>query len=801
MMPLFNYPRLALLAALLAISTSLSLAQSTPPVPVGSPFVKPITQDMVGVQFPNSPISEVLERYQELTGKRTIRDPRLENATVNIETSGKLPVEEAIEFMEKSLLLAGFAIVPSGENMVKVLAVEQGKIPASEGVEMILDAAKLPKSDKVVSFVLPLEYLKSDEAAQAFSQIIPPHAYGKMMAIPNSRALVITENSNTIRSYIELCKQVDVPPSETTHKTIHLERADAEETAQILSAMLGIDQASGSKSSTPRTTNPIGQPQQQRQPGNNPQAVAAAQAVNAVYAASSGNATAEATPPKITAITRTNALLVIARPVDIAYIESIVAELDAESTSRSFITRKLKFMDPVDFVNIARDALLRGSSDKTGSGSQLQGTNQTTSTTTPSGSSQSRGGFGQSGFGNNGSNGSFGSSGGLGSGGANFDSGGGLQEEQVPKPQSILIGKTLIIVDPPNQTIYASGPPEQLRMITELLDEIDKRPQQILLSAVVGELTLGDNFKFGLDWIRTLEKVGSDNFFGGVIKTSTDATNATRDLSTLGSAKDYLPALQGFTFYGKIGKNVSTFLNTLEATNQFRVMQRPSLTTLNHKLATISIGQQVPIAGQTQSFGTNTGTGNGLITSTQYIPVQLKLSIVPHIYDGKEIKLEFLQQNNDISGYTTIGGNQAPNISTQELKNTIVVPDGNTVLLGGLITERNQTDKSGLPLLVRIPVIKYLFGSTTKTKERRELMIFVQPRILLHDDSIIQVQKGFEQSSQFHRDAKHFAETGDSTLANPLLPLPTRDEYVPTAQPVPSSSDQMPKVILKKKEK
>jgi type II secretion system protein D len=798
MKPLLSFHLLALAAALLTLDTSSSSAQEKPPVPFGTP-AKPIIpatgapKGLITVQFPNSPINEVLEAYQQLTGKRIIRDPRLENASVTIETSGELPKDEAIEFIEKSLLLSGYAIVPSGENMIKVLAVEQGKIPSSEGVEMILDAAKLPKSDKVVSFVLPLEYLKSDEAAQAFSQIIPPHAYGKMVAVPNSRALVITENSNTIRSYIELTKQVDVPPSETTHKSIHLERADAEETAQILSAMLGLDQASGSKSSSPKASNPVAQ-QQQRPPGS-PPPVAGAQAVNAVYSTSGGNATAEATPPKITAIPRTNALLVIARPVDIAYIESIVAELDAESTSRSFISRTLKFMDPVDFVNIAKDALLRGVSDKSGSGSALQG-NQTTTTTTPTGSNQSsRGGFGQSGFGG-GSNGGFGSSLG-GGGGSGFDSGSSLQEENMPKPQSMLIGKTLVIVDSPNQTFYASGPPEQLRILTELVDQIDKRPQQILLSAVVGELTLGDDFKFGLDWIRTLEKVGNDNFLGGVIKTSTDGTIATRDLSTLGSVKDYLPALQGFTFYGKIGKNVNTFLNTLEATKKFKVMQRPTLTTVNHKLATISIGQQVPIAGQTQSFGTTTGTNNGLITSTQYIPVQLKLSIIPHIYDGKEIKLQFQQQNNDISSYTTIGGNQAPNISTQELNNTIIVPDGSTVLLGGLIKESDQSDKSGLPLLVRIPVIKYLFGSTTKGKNRRELMIFVQPRILSQENSLVNETREMEKTSRFHGEARQLLETGDSTV-NPLLPLPTYDE-APKAQPVQTSGEAMPKVILKNK--
>ncbi len=264
---------LLLALALVFSAAPLAFAQTTPPVPpvlLPPTGAKPVTKGY-SVHYPNMPLSQVLEDYQEMTGKRIIRDPKVENAVVTIETSGQLSKEEAIEFIEKSLLFSGYAFVPSGENMVKIIAVEAGRTPASERVDMVTREEDLPKSDTVVSFVLPLQYLKSDEAAQAFAQIIPNHSYGKITAVPNARALVITENSNTIRAYIDLAKQVDVPPGKTIHRTLQLERADAEEVAKALSELLGI--GAGTAASSPgKATPPVST---QPRPPTNPQQAAA----------------------------------------------------------------------------------------------------------------------------------------------------------------------------------------------------------------------------------------------------------------------------------------------------------------------------------------------------------------------------------------------------------------------------------------------------------------------------------------------------------------------------------------------
>src|SRR5437762_2341532 len=108
---------------------SVVYAQVQPPPPAipfqpVAPAVKPVADNKgdITVQFPNAPVRDVMDAYQKLTGKRVIRDPAVEQATVTIETPGMLTKNEAVDFIEKSLLIAGYAIVPSGENMVKIIA-------------------------------------------------------------------------------------------------------------------------------------------------------------------------------------------------------------------------------------------------------------------------------------------------------------------------------------------------------------------------------------------------------------------------------------------------------------------------------------------------------------------------------------------------------------------------------------------------------------------------------------------------------------------------------------------------------
>lgn len=707
--------------------------------PNAKPAMKPedaIKEDGgVELQFPNTPLSQILLVYEDLTGLKIIRDANAEQATVSIETTGELPKDKAIMFIEKSLLLNGYAFVPSGEGMVKLLAFDAKK-PQTEGAPLIESAMELPLTDQVVSFVILLKYLSGEDAIKAIDQVIPRHSYGVLTPVPNAKALVITENSNTIRSILGLLERLDNKPSETISKTFQLTRSDAEDIKKALDEILGTDEknagGTGRTPSIPQNT-PGGVPVQAIQPQIpvNPN----------VGSAGGSGVSAEAVPPKIVAIARRNCLLVIATQDSLDYIGKLIDELDAASEIRNFASRTLQYLDVEAAMTIISDAISRTEGDGEGSGgaggANPNGQNQTNNQNNQNRNGSSGGLFGNnnssSGLGGNSSG--FGNSSGMGGSGSGFGSGSGgnLQPlRQNNGPTSMVVGKTLLISDPVANSIFASGPPEHLRILNEIMDELDHRPQQILISAVIGDYQVGDSFGFGIETLLRGRETG----------TATSATRAVAgqlgssagvplDPRTILTPATVAAAGNALTFYGGIRDGLDVIVQALNSNTDFKVISRPTVFTMNNMAATISSGQSFPIASSTQGFvGGGVGNNNGLLSNVQYQDVVLSLNIIPLINSDDELTLQISQQNSEQSGTTTIADNPYPILTKQELNTTVMCKNNGTVLLGGLIREDKTNRKSNVPFLSSIPLVKYLTGSVSKVNNRRELLIMIQPRIV-----------------------------------------------------------------------
>ena len=760
--------------------------------PPGAPSAAPAADDGADgnvISFTATPVSEVLAEYFRVTGRKVLRDRGLETAVVTIEVPGKFTNEEYRSIIEKGLVMHGFVLVPSGPDLFKLVAAEMGSMPSAQNVPIIMRSEDLPETDQVVTHVLQLNFISAEEASSAFQTIIPLHPYGKILAVPNSQSLVITEASQTIRAFVELAKQVDQPPVETVQKTFRIERAEAEEVIEQLGVLLGLDEKStsggGGAGGGARAPAPGGAP------GGAPGAAASAPSSASLSGGAAGSG-----KPIMQAVNRTNSIIVVARPLDMQKIEAMIKELDAEPSASRYFSRKLNYLDLTTFLSIAEKALMRNDSKAQENGidalrKSQQNTTQATNNNTGFGTGSSMG----TSLGSGGLGGMNSGMGGLGTGSLNGGMGMGMSSSNVSadlaitkKPISILIANTLVIADPATSKFFASGPPDQVKALEELAEELDVRPRQILLSTIIGSFTLGDNFNFGLDWIQTLKQVGNDGLVGGVLNTQGTAFANPSNLKDISGflATGGPAALSGLTAYGQINKNLNVFLQTLESTKRFHVMQKPTLTTLNHQPAQIYIGQQVAIAGQSYTSGV---VGGGFTSTTQYIPVRLQLIITPHIYNDNEVMLEFKQQNNDISGYTTISGNQVPNISEQGLNNNLIVADQATAMLGGLITERDTDNKSGLPFLVRIPLIKHLVGSTNKIKQRNEMMIFVQPRILpdsaahmLEQERLGDASANYDMTSSFGNMPEMpvpKAIPANEGKPNAILPPPGKPEPAP----------------------
>lgn len=703
----------------------------------------------VELQFPNTPLSQILLVYEDLTGLKIIRDANAEQATVSIETTGELPKDKAIMFIEKSLLLNGYSFVPAGEGMVKLLAFDAKK-PQTEGAPLFESAADLPETDQVVSYVALLKFLSGEDAVKAIDQVIPRHSYGVITPVPNAKALIITENSSTIRSILALLERIDNKPATTISKTIQLTRSDAEDVKKALDEILGLGESKSGGSTGARPTNvaaPTGAPT------GAPTPPVAAMNAPAASPAADGT-TSEETPPKIHAIVRRNCLLVMASPETMETITALVEELDGASEISNFVSRSLNYLGVEAALGIISDAIARSEGGEEGSGSSGSGglvnslgqPNNSNTTTNTTGTNTGGGLFGNSsnsGFGNNG----FGSSsgfggGGLGGGGGGFG-GANLQPIRPNNgPRSLVVGKTLLISDPVANSIFASGPPEHLRVLNEILDELDRRPQQIVISAVIGDYQVRDRLGWAIETVFRARKNGTDTtakrgLFGQFGSSSGIPSVGETVLDPRSAVSAAAAAASGnaLTFYGGVREGLDLIVQTLNENTDFKVISRPTVFTMNNTPASISSGSSFPIASSTQGLIGGGTTGTGLLSNVQYQDVVLSLNIVPLINSDNELTLQISQQNSEQAGETTIADNPYPILTKQELTTTVMCKNMDTVILGGLIREEKSLGRSGVPILSEIPLLKYLSGSRSDSVSRRELLIMLQPRIVegMHD--------------------------------------------------------------------
>jgi general secretion pathway protein D len=295
--------------------------------------------------------------------------------------------------------------------------------------------------------------------------------------------------------------------------------------------------------------------------------------------------------------------------------------------------------------------------------------------------------------------------------------------DAISAPESLIVGKTLLIADPQSNSLVVSGSPEHIAVIDQLIREMDVRPQQVYISTIIGQLNLGGDFNYGFDFLNMLD----------------DFTLRQKDVTAPGGTTSIAGALDipfnmekfgtgSMSFYGQLG-SLSRYINLLQGNRDFKVLSTPSLYTTNNGKAVISSGQRIAVPVNVLS---NAGINNIAATSSsiEYRDVVLKLEVVPLINNDNEVTLRIAQVNDNIVGEQNISGNTVPTIGTQELLTTVTVRDGATVVLGGLITERTGTTERGGIFLRRVPVLKHLFGTTEKTSSRDELLIFIQPKII-----------------------------------------------------------------------
>jgi len=300
--------------------------------------------------------------------------------------------------------------------------------------------------------------------------------------------------------------------------------------------------------------------------------------------------------------------------------------------------------------------------------------------------------------------------------------------------QKSLDDSTRITAQKASNQLLVRTRPAQWKEIESAIKRLDNPPMQVQIETRILEVKLSGELDLGVQWY--LGKLAGNS-------SSTTVANTSGSQGALGGGGAGLGSTDSL-FYSFVSSNLQVALHALETTGRTQVLSAPSLVVMNNQQAQIQVGDNIPISQTT----VNTSTSDTTLSSVEYVQTGVILDVTPRINPGGLVYLDVQQQvsDADTSSETTTQTN--PNISTRSVSTQVAVQSGQTVLLGGLIKQDNSETASSVPYLGRIPGLRWLFGSTTKSKDRTELLVLITPRVVTSNSQARQVTDDYRQQMQ-----------------------------------------------------
>jgi general secretion pathway protein D len=266
---------------------------------------------------------------------------------------------------------------------------------------------------------------------------------------------------------------------------------------------------------------------------------------------------------------------------------------------------------------------------------------------------------------------------------------------------------------------YTSG--SEYQALLPLLTKLDTLPKQVSMDIVIAEVTLKDEFKFGVEWALSRSEVNL---------TTQGAFGAT----TVGGL--------GLIINGAEGPLTGSFLSS---NSLVKVLSSPTIIARDGVAANINVGSEISVVGQTTQDPIN---GDRQTTSSEYRKTGIDVTVTPTVNAEGIVVMEVsMTISNSVPSSSGASGN--PDIFSREISTEVVAESGNTVLLGGLISESFSTGGDGVPGLSRIPLLGSLFKADSDSTDRTELIMLVTPKVLDNAQRWNSVKEDFKQSLQF----------------------------------------------------
>lgn len=277
-----------------------------------------------------------------------------------------------------------------------------------------------------------------------------------------------------------------------------------------------------------------------------------------------------------------------------------------------------------------------------------------------------------------------------------------------------------ISADDATNSLVITALPDVMSELEQVITKLDIRRAQVLVEAIIVEIADGNGLNLGVQWAHP--DVGGTQFTNTGLPLGSLIYNDSQDGQESNPLNSFNGMAAGF-YHG----DWAVLATALASNSKSDILSTPSIVTMDNKEASFKAGQEVPVQTGTQSSASSDEIFNTIERKT----VGTQLTVTPQINEGDSILLSIEQEVSSVAqiqapGTSTLG----PTFDTRTVTNTVLVKSGETVVLGGLMDEKTNEVVSKVPLLGDIPLLGYLFRSTTNSVSKRNLMIFIRPTIL-----------------------------------------------------------------------
>ena len=292
---------------------------------------------------------------------------------------------------------------------------------------------------------------------------------------------------------------------------------------------------------------------------------------------------------------------------------------------------------------------------------------------------------------------------------------------------SQILGDAKILPDERNNSLVVYATKPDMIMITNLVNKLDVMLAQVLIEAVIIDVTVGDNLSFGVSYLQNPRTSGKLTTAGGINNGQSFLSGLTNNLSS------GLPS--GFSYFGKWAGDMEVAVTAIAGNSSGTVLQRPRIQTTHAVPATFFSGSKEPY-----SAGTTYGYSSYANSYVQYLDVGIGLTVTPFITPDGLVLMEISQTVDEFQGYVDVGGGQkAPRTTSREADSTVSVKSGETIILGGFIRTSKTSTKSGVPILKDIPLLGALFRSSSRDNTRNELIVMLRPTVMTNPQDAARV--------------------------------------------------------------